>query len=172
MFQIEIELQYFPILCPPFSPFQLPSLEKPSHTLSLKFIVVFFCDYICYTCMCMFIYAWIYAYEYINGTSAFVFVVVMYMVSRIATLQRATNKGAHAWEGLILFPSGCKSHLKFFLYKVGSLKSSPFHISMAVYLCYWSRLVFTAVSLRACSTADFLAFWFSASFRSLFFSVL
>lgn len=62
MFQIEIELQYFPVPCPLFSPFQLPSLEKPSHTLSsqvyscLFFVIIF----VTHVCVCL------YTHEYMH----------------------------------------------------------------------------------------------------------
>lgn len=101
--------------------------------------------YVC-VCVCITIY--------IQTQLGSLFVVCMYMVSELTTLQWATSKGAHPWERLILLPAVIVAS------GVELGKIPPFRVNMSYVIVI--VLVLSAAISRTdcfiCFTVDLLVF--------------
>lgn len=105
-----------------------------------------------YACVCM--YAYVSRYIYIQRQLGSLFVVCIYVVSELTTLQWATSKGAHPWERLILLPAVIVAS------GVELGKIPPFHVNRSYVIAI--VLVLSAAISRTdcliCFTVDLLVF--------------
>lgn len=144
----------FPSCVFPFQPLSatVPQTLPCSHTL--KWITFSF-DYYCYIHLNA--YLQIHTHTYVQPTES-IFVVYIFMASRLTTLSWTINKGAHTWETLILLLPPVSSDASSSLLSSGTPWNFPLPCQH-VHRCHQcSAMIHVAHSKRDSFTTDFLGF--------------